>query len=59
MSRKKPCGQFHIGIKAPEAADAFPPLHSDHFQVDDRCFETGIKMFTGFVLDAMDGIEGL
>ena len=59
LSRKKPCGQFHIGIKPPEQAEALPPLHSDHFQVDDRCFETGIKMFTGFVLDAMDGIDGM
>jgi len=57
LSRKKPCAQFRIGVKGLEVEGKIPPVHNDHFDIDNRCFETGIKMFTGFVMDSMNGID--
>jgi metal-dependent amidase/aminoacylase/carboxypeptidase family protein len=59
LSRQKPCAMLRIGVKPLESDDPIPPVHNEYFHIDDRCFETGIKMFTGFVMDAMHGIEGL
>ena len=59
LSRKKPCALFRIGVKPLEIEGKIPPGHNGNFFIDDRCFETGIKMFTGFVMDAMHGIEGI
>ena len=59
LSRKKPCAQFRLGVKPVDFEGKMPPAHNDHFWIDNGCFEVGIKMFTGFVLDAQDGIEGL
>ena len=59
LSRRKPCAQFRIGVKPLNAEGRIPPLHNDRFDIDNGCFETGIRMFTGFVMDAMHGIEGL
>ena len=59
LSRKKPCAQFRIGVKPVDVKGKIPPGHNDRFNVDNGCFEVGIKMFTGFVMDAMNGIEGI
>ena len=59
LSRKKPCAQFRLGVKPADFVGKMPPAHNDHFWIDNGCFEVGIKMFTGFVLDSQDGIEGL
>ena len=59
LSRKKPCAQFRIGVKPVDMEGKMPPAHNECFYVDNGCFEVGIKMFTGFVMDAMNGIEGI
>ena len=59
LSRKKPCAQFRVGVKPVDFEGKMPPAHNDHFWIDNGCFEVGIKMFTGFVLDSQDGIEGI
>jgi len=59
LSRKKPCAQFRLGVKPLDYEGKMPAAHNDNFWIDDGCFEVGVKMFTGFVLDAQDGIEGL
>lgn len=55
LSRQKPCVFFSVGIRG-ENPDTHVPLHNDHFDVDERCFETSIPMFVQFVLDNQDGI---
>ena len=59
LSRKKPCAQFRVGVKPVDFVGKMPSAHNGNFWIDDGCFEVGVKMFTGFVLDAQDGIEGL
>ena len=59
LSRKKPCAQFRLGVKPVDFVGKMPPAHNGNFWIDDGCFEVGVKMFTGFVLDAQDGIEGI
>lgn len=57
FSRQKPCVFFRLGTTNPEdPADTAYPVHTDRFDVDERCFETGIPLFVNFVLDNQDGI---
>ena len=57
ISRKKPSVFFRLGVTNPDdPQDTSYPLHHDHFDVDERCFETGIAVFVNFVLDNQDGI---
>ena len=51
LSRVKPCAMFRLGV-----GDT-TPLHSTTFCPDEGCFDTGIAVFTQFVLDNQDGIE--
>ena len=32
-------------------------LHNNRFDVDERCFEVGIGIFTNFVLENQEGID--
>ncbi len=51
LSRKKPCAMFRLGV------GPGPGVHNDKFNPDEGCFETGIRVFTRFVLDHQDGIK--
>ncbi|MBQ4582740.1 MAG: amidohydrolase [Oscillospiraceae bacterium] len=51
LSRKKPCAMFRLGV------GHGPGVHNDKFNPDEGCFETGIAVFTQFVLDHQDGIR--
>ncbi len=51
LSRVKPCAMFRLGV------GYTTPLHSTTFCPDEGCFDTGIAVFTQFVLDHQDGIE--
>ena len=51
LSRQKPCAMFRLGV------GPGPGVHNDKFNPDEGCFETGIRVFTRFVLDHQDGIR--
>ena len=57
FSRKKPCAMFRLGVANDTNPDTRCALHNDHFDADESCFETGITMFTNFVLENQDGID--
>ena len=50
LSRIKPCVMFYLGV------GITTPVHSTTFCPDESAFETGIAVFTRFVLDHQDGI---
>ena len=50
LSRVKPCVMFYLGV------GITTPVHSTTFCPDESAFETGIAVFTRFVLDHQDGI---
>lgn len=56
LTRKKPCVMFRLGISNDTNPDTRRPVHNDHFDADERCFQTSIPMFVNFVLDNQDGI---
>ena len=56
MSRKKPCVLISLGTGNDDLPDTRRPLHNDHFDVDERCFDYGIELFTNFILENQDGI---
>ncbi len=56
LTRKKPGAMFRLGVGNDTNPDTRCALHNDHFDADERCFETGIAMFTNFVLENQDGI---
>ena len=58
LCRKKPGMIFRLGT-AGENPDTHTAAHSDTFDVDEGCLQVGIDLFTRFVLDNMNGIEGL
>lgn len=51
LSRVKPCVMFYLGV------GITTPVHSTTFCPDESAFETGIAVFTRFVLDHQDGID--
>lgn len=58
FSRIKPCAFFRLGTANPDHPEGtFNPLHTDRFDVDERCFAAGISVFVNFVLDNQDGIQ--
>lgn len=57
MSRVKPCAMISLGSGCDDNPDTRRPVHNDHFDVDERCFDCGIDVFVKFVLDNQDGIE--
>ena len=55
LCRQKPGMMFRLGIKGgPETGYA---LHTDTFDVNERCFGVGIDLFVQFVLDNMQGFS--
>ena len=58
LCRRKPGMMFRLG-SAGENPDTRSAGHSVSFDIDERCLGIGIDMFTQFVLDNMNGIEGL
>lgn len=57
FSRRKPCLFFRLGTcSGPETSFA---SHTDLFDVDERCFQISLAVFTQFILDNQDGIENL
>lgn len=56
LTRKKPCSMFRVGISNDTNPDTRCPLHNDHFDADERCFDASVPMFVNFVLDHQDGI---
>lgn len=56
LSRKKPSVIFQLGTNGGTPATSCP-LHNDHFDVDERCFDTSVAIFVQFVMDNMNGIE--
>ena len=57
ISRKKPAVMISMGTGCDDKPDTRRPLHNSHFDLDERCFDTGIAMFVNFILDYQDGIE--
>ncbi len=57
LSRKKPCLMIRWGSRNPEDPKTHYNVHNDHFDIDERCFETGIALMSQFVIDYQDGIE--
>lgn len=56
LTRKKPCGQFKVGVKPADMTEKNKG-HSGTLRVDNGCFKLAIDMFMGFVLDNMNGID--
>ena len=57
LCRRKPGMMVRLGTRNKNNPDTCHPAHHDHFDVDEGCFELGIKLFVQFVLDYMDGID--
>ena len=57
ISRKKPAVMMSLGTGCDNNSDTRRPVHNNHFDVDERCFDTGIDVFVNFILDNQDGIE--
>lgn len=58
MTQEKPGAMFRLGVRN-RALGITAGLHQDTFDVDERALEVGVKVFVQFVLDHMNGIEGL
>lgn len=58
LSRKKPCAMFRLGSRS-ELPGTDRTLHNAGVVFDEGCISVGIDMFTGFVLDYQEGIEGI
>ena len=58
LSRKKPGAMFWLGKRGEDPASRVP-AHQDRYDIDERALQLGIDIFTQFVLDNMNGIDGL
>lgn len=56
ITRKVPCIMYSLGTRG-EHPDTHCALHQDHFDADERCFETGIQTMVAFTKDLMDGVD--
>ena len=57
LCRKKPGMMFRLGTcGGPQTTYS---IHTDRFDVDERCFDTGLSLFVQFVLDNMDGFAAV
>ena len=54
----KPGLLFGLGLRN-EAKGACHPAHTRNWDIDEDGLETGVKVFVQFVLDSMNGIEGI
>ncbi len=58
MTQKKPGAIFRLGVRNEERGIT-AGLHQVNFDIDEDALEIGIKVFAQFVLNNMNGIEGL
>ena len=58
LSRQKPCFFSFFGCK-PLDKETVPPVHNCNFNLPNESMEAPIKFTINFVLDNMNGIEGL
>jgi metal-dependent amidase/aminoacylase/carboxypeptidase family protein len=58
FSRLKPACMFHTGIRNEEKGCIYGG-HTDMYKVDEDVLEPASKVIVRFILDNMDGIEGL
>ena len=58
LSRQKPCFFTFFGCK-PADKDSVPPVHNSKFLLPNESMEAPIRFTIQFVLDNMNGIEGL
>lgn len=56
--KEKPGLLFGLGLRN-EAKNACHPAHTKDWDIDEDGLETGVKVFVQFVLDNMNGIEGM
>lgn len=57
LSRVKPGVMFRLGVANDHDPCSCTALHNDHFNPDERCFETSLPLFVNFVLENQDGIK--
>ncbi len=58
LSRKKPCAMFRLGSRS-ELPGTDRTLHNAGIVFDERCIAVGIEIFTHFVMEHQEGIEGI
>ena len=56
--KEKPGLLFGLGMRN-EAKGCCHPAHDKDWDIDEDALETGVKVFVQFVLDNMNGIEGM
>lgn len=56
LCRKKPGMMFRLGVRNEEQGCIYT-VHNVKFNVDERCIGVGIRVFTEFVMENMDGIQ--
>ena len=56
--KEKPGLLFGLGMRN-EAKGACHPAHTRDWDIDEDALSTGVRVFVQFVLDHMDGIEGI
>ena len=56
FAQKKPAMFIRLGIRN-EGAGIINPVHTERFNIDESALAVGVKVFTQFVLDNMNGIE--
>lgn len=55
-AKEKPACMFYLGVNNVEKGIT-SPVHSGTFDVDENALEIGVKVFTQFVFDAMNGLN--
>ena len=59
LSRKKPGMMFRLGRRNDSDPSTYTAGHNAKFDIDESSLQVGMDIFTQFVLDNMNGIEGL
>lgn len=58
LAQEKPSAMLRLGIRN-EARGITAGLHQTDFDIDEEALDVGVRVFVRFVLDYMNGIEGL
>ena len=56
--KEKPGLLYGLGMRNEEKGCCHP-AHNKDWDIDEDALETGVKVFVQFVLDNMDGIDGM
>jgi len=56
FAARGPAMYLKLGVADP-AADAWPPLHSGHFDVDERCIGVGVAVLAALATDLLESTE--